>query len=62
MEVAVGVGRAIVVDDDVDTLDVNTTTKDVSGDEDTAVELLESLVALDSNKWKRVQTPNVGME
>lgn len=43
MEVRVSVSGGIVVDDDVDTLDVDTTTKDVGGDEDTLLEGLELL-------------------
>lgn len=45
VEVRVGVGRSVVVDDDVDSLDVDTSAEDVSGDENTllkGLELLES--------------------
>ena len=48
MKVAVGVRRAVVVDDDVHTLDIDTTTKDVSVDEDTLLERLESGIPVDS--------------
>jgi hypothetical protein len=48
VEVAVGIGGQVVVDGQVDTLNVNTTTKDVGGDTDTLLELLELLVALDT--------------
>lgn len=44
MEVGVGCVRDVVVDDDVDTGDIETTGKDVSGDENALVELLEGLV------------------
>ena len=48
VEVAVSVGRQVVVDGQVDTLNVNTTTEDVGGDTDTLLKLLELLVALDT--------------
>ena len=44
MQVAVCVRRAVVVDDDVHTLDINTTAEDISGDEDTLLECLERCV------------------
>ena len=40
----------IVVDRQVDTLDINTTTKDVSAHTDTLVEVLESSVSLNTSK------------
>lgn len=48
MEVRVGIGGEIVVDGKVDALDIDTTTKDVSGDADTFVEFLELLVTTDT--------------
>lgn len=48
VQVGVGIGGEIVVDGQVDTLDIDTTTEDVSGDTDTLVELLELLVTLDT--------------
>lgn len=48
VEVRVGIGRQVVVDGKVDTLNVDTTTEDVRGNADTLVELLELLVALDT--------------
>jgi len=48
MEVGVGVGRQVVVDGQVDSLNVDTTAEDVGGDTDSLVELLEFLVALDT--------------
>lgn len=48
MEVRVGITGKIVVDGKVNTLDIDTTTEDVSGDTDTLVELLELLVTLDT--------------
>ena len=48
MEVSVSLVGHIVVDSDVDTLDIDTTTEDISRDTDTGLELLELLVALDT--------------
>lgn len=48
VKVRVGITRKIVVDGKVDTLDIDTTTKDVGSDTDTLVELLEFLVAFDT--------------
>jgi hypothetical protein len=48
VKVRVGIAGKIVVDGKVDTLDIDTTTKDVGSDTDTLVELLELLVALDT--------------
>ena len=48
VEVGVGIGGEIVVDSQVDTLDIDTTAEDISGDTDALVELLKLLVALDT--------------
>ena len=48
MEVAVGIGGTVVVDDDVHTLNVDTTTEDICCDEDTLLERLESGIPVDS--------------
>ena len=48
MQVGVGITGEIVVDGQVDTLNIDTTAEDISGDTDTLVELLELLVALDT--------------
>jgi hypothetical protein len=48
VQVGVGIGGKIVVNGKVDTLDIDTTAEDISGDTDTLVELLELLVALDT--------------
>jgi hypothetical protein len=48
VEVAVGIGGQVVVDGQVDTLNIDTTTKDVSGDANALLEVLELLVALDT--------------
>jgi len=48
LQVRVSITWEVIVDGQVDTLDINTTTEDVSGDTDTLVEFLEFLVALDT--------------
>lgn len=50
MQVRIGLVGHVVVDGDVDALDVDTTAKDVGGDTDSRLELLELLVALDTTK------------
>lgn len=45
MEVLVSLGGEIVVDSQVDSLDINTSTKDIGGDTDSLLELLELLVS-----------------
>lgn len=48
VEVAVGIGRAVVVDHDVHALNIDTTTKDICGDQNTLLERLEGGVAGDT--------------
>ena len=48
VEVRISLVRHVVVDGDVDTLNIDTTTKDISGHTDTSLEVLELLVALDT--------------
>lgn len=48
VEVRVSLIGHIVVDGDVDTLNIDTTSEDISGDTDTGLEILELLVALDT--------------
>lgn len=48
VQVRVGIGRQIVVDRQIDTLDIDSTSKNVSCNADTLVELFEFLVALDA--------------
>ena len=48
MKVRVSVAGEIIVDGQVDTLDINTTTEDIGGHADSLVELLELLIALDT--------------
>jgi len=53
MKVGISVSRLIVVDDDVDSLDIDSSSKDVGADEDSLLESLELLVPLDSEKGMR---------
>ena len=48
VQVAVGFTGAIVVDDDVHTLDINATAEDISGDQDTLLERLERRVTVNA--------------
>ena len=48
MQVAVSVRRAVIVDNNVDTLHINATTKDICRNEDTLFEGLESGVSADT--------------
>ena len=48
MEVTVSVGGAVIVDNDVDTFDIDAATKDISRDQDTLLEGLEGRVPLDT--------------
>ncbi len=57
MKVAVRVRGTVVVDNDVDTLDIDTATKDVSGDQNTLLKCLEGSVPRDTDNNCR-QTPS----
>ena len=48
MKIGISIAWKIIVDGQVDTLDIDTTSKDIGGNTDTLVELLELLVALDT--------------
>lgn len=50
VKVRVGLGGQVVVDGNIDTLNINTTAEDVGGNTDTTVELLELLVAFDTER------------
>jgi hypothetical protein len=56
MKVGVGITGEIIVDGQVDTLDIDTTAKDVSGDTNTLLEVLERLVTLDTASIVSIQT------
>ena len=59
MEVRVGIGRSIIVDDDVYPLNVNATAEDVSGDKDTFFESLERGVSTDTEWSCQVSSPEL---
>jgi hypothetical protein len=48
VQVAICITRSVIVDDDIDSLDVNPTAEDVSGDKDTLLEVLELRVTGDT--------------
>ena len=48
VKVAVCICRQVIVDCQIDALDIDTTSEDISSDTDTLVELLELLIALDT--------------
>ena len=48
MQVAICITRSVVVDDDIDSLDIYATAKDVSGDKDTLLEVLELRITCDT--------------
>ena len=53
MKVGISISRLIVVDDDVDSLDIDSSSEDVGADKDSLLESLELLVPLDSAKVQR---------
>lgn len=60
MEIRIGVCWCIVVDHDVDSLNVDTTPKDISSDQYTFLKILELLIARNtrtyvSNQWTGVR-------
>ena len=48
MQVGVRVFRHVIIEHDIDLLDIDTSAKDLSGDQDAVLEGLESFVDLDS--------------
>lgn len=48
VQVRISISRSIVVDDDVDSFDIDTSTEDVGCDQDSLLEVLEHLVSVDS--------------
>ena len=48
MQVTIGIGRAIVVNDDIHSLDIDTATEDVCCNEDAFLESLERSVTVDT--------------
>jgi hypothetical protein len=56
MQIAVRIRRAIVVDDYVDSFNVDTTTKNVGSHENTLLERLKSCITIDAAQRQRVVT------
>jgi len=50
MEVRVRITWQVVIDGQVNTLDINTTTEDICGNTNTLLEVLEGLVATDTRE------------
>jgi hypothetical protein len=48
MKVAIGLARCVIVDHNVHTLDIDTTSKDVCRNENSLLEVLERLITVDS--------------
>ena len=59
MQVGVSIHRHVKVEHDVDLLDVDTTAKELSGDEDAVSKLLETLVDLKSKVQNAVEPPTL---
>lgn len=59
VKVGVGIGGKIVVDGQIDPLDIDTTAEHVGGNADTLVELLELLVAFDTEDSQSALILNV---
>ena len=53
MEIGIRLRRHVVVDDNVYSLNVDSTTEDFSGNHYSLVEILETLVSVDSGNFKR---------
>ena len=48
VKVTIGIGRAVVVDDDVNTLDIDATAENISGHQNTLLKRLEGSIAGDT--------------
>ena len=48
MQIGIGILRNVVIDDDVNTLDIDTTAEEIGGNEDALAEILEHLVTFDA--------------
>ena len=51
MQVGIRAVRHVVVNHDVDSLDIDSSSEDVSGHHDSLLEVLEGFVSLQSNIW-----------
>ena len=57
VQVAICVTRSVIVDDDIDSLNVDATAEDVGGDKDTLFEVLELRVTGDTTTTKLNEAP-----
>jgi len=62
VEVRVGVSRHVVVEDDVDLLDVDTTTEEIGGHKNTVLEFFEPVVDLDALLLTEVTVHSLGRQ
>lgn len=62
MEVRVGVSRHVVVEDDVDLLDVDTTSEEIGGHKNTVLEFFEPIVDLDALLLSEVTVNSLGRQ
>lgn len=62
MQVGVGVTRHVVIENDVDLLDIDSTTENLSGDKDSVLEFLEAIVDLDALLLGEVTVHGLGGE
>ena len=60
MEVGVGIARHVVINDNVDLLDVDTATEDFSGNQNSVLQVLESIVDLDALLLGQVTVHGLG--
>lgn len=51
MEVGIRIGRSVVVDDNVDTLHIDTTAENISGDQYSLLKILKLFIARDT-RWR----------
>lgn len=67
MEVTVSIGRAVVINDDIDPFDIYTTTENICRYKDTLLEGLESSITFDTmfkivRGSRQEMTRNIGVE
>ena len=55
MQITVGVRRAVIIDDNVHSLDINTTAKDISSDQNTFLEGFKGSVSADSIAGRNIR-------
>jgi len=60
MEVGVGIARHVVINDNVDLLDVDTATEDFSGNQNSVLQVLESIVDLDALLLSQITVHGLG--